>query len=317
MGTGPNISTIIQEPEPGAAQQDLAREEVLTELFTFRLRTSNGKCKPDRGDTDWGVMLSTDGRQVRRDVYVDGLDWDAAKEGWEPEGTIWPTWPSRKADESDTEETPLATVQKYWDESGTRLRDTSKWMATVLGAALATIVGASPLTLLKSHHSSAAIALGISGLALLFLTLFLTLQVMRPQTVSFADVQDAGPHRSLFSPPLCKWRHTVESLPDLYLPFDVKDLTSLRQSIIIEKMTLMALVRSRQTVAGNAIAKNLDEAQIARDLRLADLRRAAAQIAIIGEFYKIRMRSSVATYGGVLCALAGAICIIGAFIGSS
>ena len=38
-------------------------------------------------------------------------------------------------------------------------------------------------------------------------------------------------------------------------------------------------------------------------VRLTELRRAAAQIAVIGECYKIRGRSTRATYGGILCTL--------------
>jgi hypothetical protein len=56
--------------------------------------------------------------------------------------------------------------------------------------------------------------------------------------------------------------------------------------------------------------QQLEEAQEARAVRLTELRRAAAQVAVIGEYYKIRSRSTLATYGGVLCTLLGSAAII-------
>ena len=43
-----------------------------------------------------------------------------------------------------------------------------------------------------------------------------------------------------------RWREIVESHQDLYLPCGVKCLTSLRQSMIIEKITLMALAQAKE-----------------------------------------------------------------------
>lgn len=261
----------------------------------------------------WTVALSTDGTQIRRDVWQGTTPWNAVSEGWEPEGIIWPTWPVHPADEMTAAEAALNGVQKYWSKSGNRLRDSAKWMATVLGAALATLVGTSPLTPLRQHHTTADIALLLTGLLLLCITLFLIVQVMRPQTVSFNDVQGASTHGGPFSPALGKWRATVESHQDLYLPCGVKCLNSLRQSLIIEKVTLMALAKAKESKEHHGMRKNLEEAQEARGVRLTELRHAAAQVAMIGEYYKLRARSSRATYGGILCTLVGIAAIISAF----
>jgi hypothetical protein len=149
------------------------------------------------------VILSTDGEQIRRDVQREGEAWNAVSEGWEPEGVIWPTWPVRPVDEMSSPESALSGVQKYWAKSGNRLRDSAKWMATVLGAALATVIGTSPLGSIRHHHSATAMAFLLAGLLLLCATLFLVLQVMRPQAVSFTEVQNADKSKSLFR--LLRW----------------------------------------------------------------------------------------------------------------
>jgi hypothetical protein len=187
-------------------------------------------------------------------------------------------------------------------------------MAAVLGAALATVVGTSPLASIRHHHPGAiAVVLGLTGLVFLSVTLFLVMQVMRPQSVSYTDIQNAPHRRGLLQPPLSKWRETVESHEDLYLPCGVKCLTSLRQSMIIEEATLMALARARAHTPDEQTSNRLREADTARTVRLLELRTAAAQIVTIGEYYKLRARSTRATYGGILCGLIGSAAIIAAF----
>jgi hypothetical protein len=150
-------------------------------------------------------------------------------------------------------------------------------------------------------------------LLLLCVTLFLVLQVMRPQAVSFTDVQASRKHSGPFGSALGKWREIVESHQDLYLPCGVKSLTSLRQSMIIEKITLMALAQAKEGQEHRGMRKQLEGAQEARVLRLHELRDASAQVATIGEYYKLRSRSTRATYGGILCTLTGMSAIIAAF----
>jgi hypothetical protein len=121
--------------------------------------------------------------------------------------------PGCAEDEAALAASPLAEVQAYWSTVRNRLRDSAKWMAAVLGAALATVVGASPLAGLRAHHlPGIAIGLGLGGLVFLGLTLFLVLQVMRPQSVSFTDVQSAGLGRWPWRPALdaggTSWSHS-------------------------------------------------------------------------------------------------------------
>lgn len=296
-------------------------EELPTRLSQYELTSSSGK--PDeRGGlplAEWGVLLTTDGDRIRRDVWLGGKPWNVQAEGWGPEGIIWPTSQAKATDEASSSESALRGVEKYWDETGNRLRDSAKWMAAVLGAALATIVGTSPLTAIRHYHyRMGAVILGIAGLLFLSVTLFLIVQVMRPQATSFADVQqadyqDASKRRRWFNSALGKWRQTVESHQDLYLPCGVRCLTSLRQSMIIEKITLVALARAKEYASVQNL-QLIGKAQVARAVRLAELRSAAAQVTTIGDYYRLRSRSTRATYGGMLCFLAGSAAIIAAFL---
>lgn len=210
---------------------------------------------------------------------------------------------------------PLDDVQEYWSTAGNRLRDSAKWMATVLGAALAAVIGTSPLAGMKAHKPQGiAITLGLAGLILLGVTLFLVLQVMRPRSVSYAEVQNAKQRRQrLPQSPLYKWQQTVEEEQDLYLPAGVSCLTGLRQSMIVEQVTLMALADAEATARDHKASLKLCEAQAPRAARLMELRVAATRIATIGEYYKLRGRSTWATYGGVFLGLLGTAVLVAAF----
>ena len=297
-------------------------EELRERLAEYYLETSDGKPhrnrkrhhrgKPDEHPACWVVVLSADGHQIRRDIWINHEAWCADREGWQPEGTIWPTWPGRPAEVALSPESALSGVQDYWAETGNRLRDSAKWMATVLGAALAALVGTSPLALVNGHHfGTIQFILGGIGLLFLGITLFLVMQVMRPKAVSLTDIQSARLRR--FPGALGRWQDTVESHQDMYLPCGVRCLTSLRQSMLIEKMTLMALALAHEKPIGHRMIGELEEAQAARAARLVDLRSAAARITTIGEYYVLRSRSTWATYAGILCGLIGTAAIIAAF----
>ena len=80
--------------------------------------------------------------------------------------------------------------------------------------------------------------------------MLLVLRVMRPQAVTYTEVQEARPPRGLaqvlqkrlrrywrhsyfLESPLYRWRRTVESHRDLYLPCAVTSLSDLRLSITL------------------------------------------------------------------------------------
>ena len=83
--------------------------------------------------------------------------------------------------------------------------------------------------------------------------------------------------------------------------------------MIIEEVTLGALARARASARDQPTSQILCHAQAARSARLVELRTACASIATIGEYYKLRARSTRATYGGVMSGLIGTIAIVIAF----
>ena len=147
---------------------------------------------------EWEVEVAPAGDVITRKVCRNGAPWNqCGGSTWEPAGcdaftkdlVIWPTWPTRSQDEAAASPSPLADVQEHWRTVGNRLRDSAKWTAAVLGAALATVIGTSPLAGMREHgmrgHGPPPIAIFLGGAGLIFLgvTMFLVLQVMRPQAV--------------------------------------------------------------------------------------------------------------------------------------
>jgi hypothetical protein len=176
--------------------------------------TSTGK--GDGKQARWRVVVRADGHKIVRTVSSDPDQLAGDETGWEPEGVIWPTWPNTSEDEIALTASPLAEVQEYWSAIGNRLRDSAKWMAAVLGAALAALVGSSPLAGLNSRHlPGIAITFGLVGLAFLGVTMLLVLRVMRPQSVSFTQVQSAQEGNWPFSNSLRTWQKTPQDGPML------------------------------------------------------------------------------------------------------
>ncbi len=224
-------------------EQPSDQEELPRELADCSLTTSAGK--PEPAQICWGVVLPTDGNQIRHDICSGRDARNPDSKHREPEGIIWLTWPVGKSASSDS---PLAGMKECRSRADGRLRDSAKWMGAVLGAALAAVVGASLLTAIREHRpAGTAIALGLGGFVLLGITLFLVLQVMRPQPVSYTEIQKArkgwGSPRSALS----RWRETVELYEDLYLLRGIRDLTSLRPSMIIEELPCWPWLRRAGT----------------------------------------------------------------------
>jgi hypothetical protein len=280
----------------------------------YQLHTSDGTGKG--GDVLWKIRLFAKGSLLKRRVWCGDQEWGPDGVAEHEGSTIWPAWPGAATGPAAAAPSPLADVRDYWRAVGTRLRDSAKWMATVLGAALATLIGTSPLSGMRDRTPPAmAIALGAAGLVLLGCTLVLVVQVMRPKSISFTDVQVSGTYRRWGRrSPLRRWKETVESQQDLYLPCGVKCLTELRQAMIVEEITLVALAYGiNQAQDQNGAITMLCHAREARAARLHELRDAAAQVAMIGEYYHLRYRSALATYGGVLSGLAGTAAVVAAF----
>jgi hypothetical protein len=259
------------------------------------------------------------------------LEWEPENR-WRSEPVIWPSWTVGAAEgEPARGGTALDSVHESWRNSSDRIRESAKWMATVIGVAIAALVGTSPLAMLSERpFTPLGWGFALLGLGLLATTILLILRVLRPSDTSYIDVQTAAlpeqpvsadsPARSgrrrtyLPRDPLSQWREIVETQQDLWLPSGVKCLTTLRQAMIVDELTLMALscVAAETGVSAGDISP-LREAQAVRVARLHEFRQAAARIVEIGEFYRLRRRNDWATYLGGAMGVAGTTMIIVAF----
>lgn len=138
-----SVTSGIVQPDASSAGRDQPFEPT-----EYALRTTDGR----DGDAfvEWAVRVCPDRQKIIRQVRCGDGPGELCGHGWRPEGVIWPTWPSHLADEGTPSKaaSPLDDVQAYWATVGDRLRDSAKWMATVLGAALAALIGTSPLAVI-------------------------------------------------------------------------------------------------------------------------------------------------------------------------
>jgi hypothetical protein len=275
--------------------------------------------------TVWVYPIRSGG--IARYVTRGGKRWEPDPY-WVPEMVIWPTWTlGEEADGAAIRSgSPLEPVEDYWSRTGNRIRESSKWMAGVVGLALATLAGTSPLQGMRAggRLDPRAIVLGALGFALLTVTLFLVLQVLRPQATSYTDVQAAGvkpgkddwPARfRQWRNPLRKWSADIEAHADLYLPSGVTCLSTLRQLMVVDELTLMALscALGHEGMTEQE-SRVVQQAQALRMARLREWRTAASRIILIGEFYRLRRRSAWATYAGTLGGVLGTAAIVGTFV---
>jgi hypothetical protein len=287
--------------------------------------------RPGPAPGRWEVQIHTGEHRITRVACYGTTSQSGTQEPEQPEEVIWPTWPATIEDETEVATSPLADLQHYWSAAGDRLRESAKWMATVIGAALAAVVGSSPSANLSSHHLQVvAAAIGLVGLSCLAVTMVLVLRVLQPPEVSFEQIEAAGEpvdtrqssdrhgqHNSLFkrgeNNALCRWKQKIESHQDLYLPCGVTSLGELRLSIRLEEATLVQLSWCGVDAADPSAAERLRSAQEARAARLLELRTAAARITAVGEYYAIQARSSLARYYGTAFGFLGTALIVLAF----
>ena len=280
-------------------------------------------CSGESGD--WRVVVQVDDHLVSRRVCNGRRPWpaltcDEHSGDRNQDEVIWPAWPATLQEEIDASVTPLSELQAHWDEATGRLRDSAKWMATVIGASLAALIPTAPLTGLSKHLTVAPAVVGLLGLLLISATMVLVLQVMQPQSVDYNDIEEAKASRGLlgalrmgsWSPEgaLYKWKQDIQKHSDLYLPIGVDSLAALRRLMIVEEVTLVAIARAEQNASGTAARKLLGKARVARAARLHELRATAASVVSLGVYYQVKRSSKIASYLGATFGFLGVIAII-------
>jgi hypothetical protein len=106
----------------------------------------------------------------------------------------------------------------------------------------------------------------------------------------------------------------VESEQDLYLPCGNRCLTTLRETMLLDELTLTGLAQAFDpSDKDKDTHKELEEAIRGRMYRLAELRESVSRIVSVADFYVLRRQSTRATYAGGVMATVAAILISVAF----
>lgn len=268
------------------------------------------------GESWWLVKIHVDHDTVHRTVECDESETPGRPVGyrpwqgdgrWRPELEIWPSWHQLAAELGAGEPKALIAADERSRTNGERLRDSAKWMATVIGVSLAALVGTSPLVNMRDRGLLSWVMGGL-GLGLLAATLVLILNVLRPKTIAFGEIQNS------VQGPLRKWREMIEEEQDLYLPCGVRCLTTLRQAMLVDELTLNALALAINKTQSEAdTCSLLTKALKGRMARLSELRATAAHIVTVADFYQLQLRSRQAAWVGTFLGVTGSALIIAAF----
>ena len=129
----------VTEDEQGASGT-LDRGEKWPVLAEAEHSLSASEQRPGCTKGAWRVVVQVRERLISRSVWYGGSVWSPGGDGVHSDGqhsseVIWPTWPSTLGEEIATSGSPLEDLQRGWDATMSRLRDSAKWMAAVLGAA--------------------------------------------------------------------------------------------------------------------------------------------------------------------------------------
>ena len=84
----------------------------------------------------WDVEIHLGDHQITHKACYRGSRRNMAACGVPAEEVIWPAWPVTTADITAASPLPLAGFEQYWHTAGNRLRESAKWMATILGNAM-------------------------------------------------------------------------------------------------------------------------------------------------------------------------------------
>lgn len=248
---------------------------------------------------------------------------------WREDEVIWPAWCPPPVPENGAgmaTVTALERVHEHWSRAADRIRETAKWMATVIGLALAALIGTSPFADLSARQPDLWFwVAAVAGLACLAVTLLLLTQVLLPHITSYDAIQTAEPGpgaqgrptiwRSSRVDPLRTWKHQVENQQDLWLPSGVRCLVTLREAMIVDELTLLALSDAESAAAqiGQDEQAHVQLAQQIRVSRLRAWRAAASRIVLIGELYRLQARARRAIHLGIPLGVVGALSIVVAF----
>jgi hypothetical protein len=233
---------------------------------------------------------------------------------------------TRSADQAD----PTATTDAFWAKAPDQARSTAKWIATVIGAALAAIVGTAPLSPLGGKDIDWVSLPGfliVIGLVLLGGTIFLVLSVLVPGIPTFADLMKPIPVPKFLgwelpwwipmSTPRARWlmAEKVAEKNGVQLPIGIHSLNELGYGVRIEEMTLDKIAERVAQTKDKVEIEAWTRVKTDRGHWLESLKSNVAQWTIVGSYLSVKVRSDRARSIGLVCGIVGGALLVAGYIG--
>lgn len=237
------------------------------------------------------------------------------------EEPVWPVWvPALDC------ETTIADFEKECADDSALARSTSKWLVTILGAALALLIGSAPLANLHDVNIPwYAYLYGGIGLAFVVLTLFLVIRVLIPRVPGFDDLTGKEPRFK-------ELKKRLEGHSGVLLPIGITSLDELACRAQLESRTLsqlagllaegkkpVASINKQECAAESLINKGkkhatLAAAQAGRAQWLEYLTQTITQWTVVASYEEVRKRAELARNLGLIAGAAGTALIVVAFL---
>jgi hypothetical protein len=220
---------------------------------------------------------------------------------------VWPVWVPESGSDSN-----LAEFEKTWANASRQARATAKWLAAILGIALAALIGSAPLSGIRGEYIPLrAYVIGAAGLACIAFTLFLVVCVLVPEVTGFEDlISGERPFKDL--------KERFERNAGILLPLRVRTFAELGGRTRVEALTLEELEKRineyRDSGAGDEEFKAYCDAQQGRSKWLSYLMRTANQWAVIASYQAVKEQADRARNVGIISGTVGTALIVATFL---
>ena len=253
---------------------------------------------------DFCTKVRVQGALIHREVKL----FDKNREHcWSVKEVIRPAW--IPVPDSDT---AVSEFEKHYADASAQARSTAKWMATILGVALAALIGSAPLSGMRGQNIplGAYIAGGV-GLACIVVTLFLVLRVLVPQITGFEDLIDGqGAFADL--------KERFQRNSGVLLPRGVGTFAELGGRARIEVGTLDHLATKAEECSTDPTRKGefkvLRAAREGRAKYLEYLSTTIAQWTVVASYQDVKRRAGWARILGLITGAIGTALIVVAFL---